>query len=565
MNPTRIFVIAAAMAPILVWSCVVQAAEIPSPDLSISTAIDRLLQESHDRAGIVPARRTDDRSLLRRTTLDLAGRIPTSAEIRAYEQDSASERQLRLVDRLMSAADYAIHLRNELDAMLSAGGNSPQEWKDYLLKACEENQPWDETFRELLAPDQNLDEQRGAAHFLKSRLNDLDDLTNDTSSLLLGVSINCAKCHDHPLVEDWKQDHYFGLQAFLAQTYQTRAGRLAERPPTELNFKTTSGVEKAARLMFLTGATVTAPEDKRTDEQKKADAEMVRNQREKEGLAPPAELEFSPRKEFVKLALDPANRTFMARSIINRTWARLMGRGLVHPVDQMHSGNPSNHPVLLDWLERDFIDHGFDLSRLIRGIVLSDAYARSSQWVYDTPAPPADQFAVAAIKPLTPQQLTVSLIIATMNPEKIPSSDFHEQGVDPNPWKSFRTELEKKASGTARLLEYPGENFQISVTEALLFNNAAQIQNNYLKSSDERLVNFLSNQWKAQQTQEDLHARSMDSLIQTSFEIVFTRRAEEDEVSMFRNYLLERNERLPEAFQQMLWAMITSPEFRFNY
>jgi hypothetical protein len=559
MSQTLRFMIAAVYGLLLFSGKVGYAAEMPAVDLPIPTAIDRLLADSHERMRIVPARRADDRTLLRRTTLDLAGRIPTPQEIVVYEQDSASERQSRLVDRLLAATDYAWHLRNELDAMLLSGGNSPQEWKEYLLQTSRANQPWDETFKDLITPNQEDQSKRGASHFLKSRVNDLDDLTNDTSSLLFGVSINCAKCHDHPLVEDWKQDHYYGLQAFFARTYQTKSQRLAEKPPAELTFKTTAGVEKPSRLMFLTGATVEEPSDPRTDDQKKADLEEVRLQREKDDQAPPVEPAFNPRAELVRLALQPENRTFMARSIINRTWARLMGRGLVHPVDQMHSGNPSNHPELLDWLERDFIGHGFDVKRLIRGIVLSDAYARSSQWLYAEPQPSPDDFAVALVRPLTPNQLASSLLVGTSSPDRF------QKAFDSGGWDELREQLEKQAAGTAKLFEYPGENFQVSVTEALLFNNAQRIENDYLRISQDRLAGYMQESLRPHDSGEQAGDGEIDAMIKTAFDVVFARHAQEDELQAFRHYFQDRGDRSPAAVQQMLWAMITSPEFRFNY
>ncbi len=92
----------------------------------------------------------------------------------------------------------------------------------------------------------------------------------------------------------------------------------------------------------------------------------------------PTPPKVSARARLVEVALEPGERDFFARSFVNRLWHRIFGVGLVMPLDQMHSENPASHPDLLRWLARDAIEHRYDLRRLIRGLVLSSAYARTS-------------------------------------------------------------------------------------------------------------------------------------------------------------------------------------------
>lgn len=521
--------------------------ELPSPDLPIAVVIDQQIDAGLSAKNIVPAVRVDDRGLLRRTTLDLAGRVPTLSELAEYEQQSPSERRERLIERLMESSDFAFHLRNEWDALLMPGRNSSGDWKEYLLRATRENRAWDAVFSEMLISKDDDADRRGALQFLKARSRDLDDMTNDTSSLFFGVSINCAKCHDHPLVDDWKQDHYFGLQSFFSRTYVTRSQRLAEKPWDEVKFKTTEGVEKTARFMFLSGAEVVEPVVERSEAQRKADNEEVKRQRDQDNVPPPPVPEFSPRLELVKLALAPENQSILARNIVNRTWAQFMGRGLVHPVDQLHSANPPSHPELLDWLERDFITHQFDVKRLIRGIVSSEAYARSSRWTQADTPPLAETFAVMPVRPLTPRQLSLSLNIATTHPER------HQHTLDLARWSPTREQLENQSNGFASLIEYPREHFQVSVTESLLFSNSQRVQNDYLRDGSDRLLHLLQ------------QAGSDDDAIRQAFEAVLTRLPDDEELELFRDYFAARTDRRTAALQQMLWAVLTSPEFRFNH
>ncbi len=148
----------------------------------------------------------------------------------------------------------------------------------------------------------------------------------------------------------------------------------------------------------------------------------------KEDNAPsPTKPQFSPREKLVEVALHSEDNRYFARNIVNRLWARMLGRGLVDPLDQMHSANVPSHPELLDWLTRDLVAHGYDLKRLLRGIALSQTYSRSSEWTSPGELPASSLFAVAKIKPLSPRQYGLSLSVASHNPTQWPTFDQAEQ------------------------------------------------------------------------------------------------------------------------------------------
>ena len=257
------------------------AAELPPPDRPIEQVIDEQVDAKLVEEKVAPAVPADDANFIRRVTLDLAGRIPSASEVRDYVQSTDPAKKTQLVDRLMASPDFAYHQRNEFDLMLMAGKGSG-EWRDWLLKALQESRPWPQVFRELMLAREDDANQKPALSFLKSRASNLDDLTNDTSKVFFGVSINCAKCHDHPLVLDWTQDHYFGMASFFNRTYLTKKNFLAERDDGSLKFRTTAGEEKQANLMFLTGAVVAEPAAELSEEQKKAIEEKQKADNEKE-------------------------------------------------------------------------------------------------------------------------------------------------------------------------------------------------------------------------------------------------------------------------------------------
>ena len=526
------------------------ADELLSPDRPMPEVIDHYVGAKLAADGVTPALAVGDEALVRRTTLDLAGRIPFVAEVRAYVESTDPAKRADLVDRLLAGPDFELHQRNELESMLvpdtADGRGGGDEFRDYLTAAARENRPWDRMFREMMLGDGEGESAKGAAGFLAKRAKSLDDMTNDVSRTFFGVSVNCAQCHDHPLVDDWKQDHYFGFQSFFARTYLTKRKTLAERSTGEVKFKTTGGEEKRAAFLFLTGAAVEEPAVERTKEELKAEEDEVKRQM-KEDVPPPAPPAFSPRAEFVELALKPENRHFFSRSIVNRVWARLMGRGLIDPLDQAHSANPPSHPELLDWLARDAESYGYDLRRLIRGIVLSDAYARESRWTGGGDAPYEDKYASFHPRALTPKQYGLSLVVASKDPEEFAKPRLPEE------WRKRREELEREADGYAREFEFPAAGFQVSIDEALLFSNGDRVQNDLLRDAGDRLVGHL----------KALPDRGAQ--VTAAFRAVLSRDPDADERAAFEGYLATREGRPVPALQQATWALMTCPELRFNH
>ena len=541
--PVILLFISCFLSPLVTQAAGLLPAETPIPE-----AIDHYVRLRLQTEQIKAAKPADDSTLLRRLTLDLAGRIPTAAEARDYTATQDPQKRDALIERLLASPDFAYHQRNELDVLLLARKKNDGNWRDYLLQATKENRSWDRIFREImLGQDGCKPEEDAALEFLKVRAKELDDMTNDTSRLFFGVSINCAKCHDHPLVDDWKQDHYFGFTSFFSRTYLTKQKLLAEKPKGEVKFKTTAGEEKKASIMFLTGTVIEEPVLEKTKQKRKKADKKDQKQSKDEKASSPKTPQFSPRAKLVEVALQDGDNRFFARSIVNRIWVRLLGRGLVDPLDQMHSENPASHPELLDWLSRDLITHQYDLKRLIRGIVLCETYSRSSRWEQDGEPPAGEYFAVAVPRPLSPRQYSLSLLIATANPETLPLD------MKPQEWSKRREQLENATNDWVDEFEIPGESFQISVNEALLISNSERMEKDLLRDSNDRLVGYLTG------------IEDQQKLIEKAFQVVLSRSPEPEELESFQVYLSKRDDRPLKGIQQIVWALISSPELRFNY
>lgn len=526
-----------------------RAADLLSASQPIESVIDHYVDNLIRTNDVQTAPQIDEQILIRRLTLDLAGRIPTTAELHAFVSSDAADRRTELVDRLLASPDFIDHHRNELQLLLEyPARRNDGDFGKYLRWAIEQNRPWDQMFRDMLAGDENDEYQKAALQFVKHRAKNLDDLTNDTAVLFFGVNVSCAKCHDHPLVEDWKQDHYYGMQSFFSRTFLTKKQGLGEKFYGDVKFTTTSGVEKQAKFMFLNGAVVEDGTPELDDESRKRYDELVKKLQREDNIEV-SYPEFRPRERLVETATHDDNDDFLSRNIVNRIWHRLMGRGIVDPPDQLHSENSPSHPELLNWLSRDLIEHGYDLKRLIRGIVLSETYSRSSEWDSAAEPPSAHYFAVAIPRPLSPRQYAMSLLIATRNP-----THWEQWLTKPaEDWKKERSGLEGAANGWASQFEIPGENFQVAVDEALFFSNNDRIENDLLRDSGDRLTGYLK------------ELDDPEAAITAAFEAVNSRTPTADERKAIASYLDSRNEDRTAAMKQVVWALLTGPELRFNH
>ncbi len=525
----------------------VKAQELLPPETEIVAAVDHYITEKLLSRSIQPRTMADHATVLRRTTLDLAGRVPTAKEFQWYFDQPETVRRDMLVDRLMRSPDFDFHLRNSLDELLLANRPHDGDFREYLLWAVRQKRPWEQMFRDMLTARQSDGAEKGATQFVSTRVQSLDDLTNDTAILFFGVNVSCAKCHDHPLVEAWKQDHFYGMQAFFNRTFMTRKNVISEKPFGEVKFKTTEGEEKTAKFMFLSGSVAEDKTPSFADVERKQLEQQIQKLERDENAGYLISASFSPRRELAELAILDDKERFLAKNIVNRTWLRLMGLGLVDPPDQMHEANPPSHPELLDWLTRDFVANGYELRRLIRGIALSQAYARSSEWTMDETPPAASTYAVAATKALTPRQLAASLLVAIRSTDNWPSPE------DSAAWNKQRIDLENQADGWSREFEQPGENFQVAVDEALFFSNNDRIMNDLLRDGGDRIVGKLK-------SIEDV-SESIEQLWIT----VLNRKPSDEELQTATTWMQRENIERLDALRSLTWALLAGPELRFNH
>jgi hypothetical protein len=180
-------------------------------------AVDRLLADHWKSLGIKPAKPVDDAELLRRATLDLCGRLPTTRELADLAADDRPDRRARLLRKLIESDESSLHLARVVDGWVQQRNAGDEAFVGWLRKSLDQRRGWDEIFRAMLVGPWDKDADKGAAKFLSKRVKNLDALTADSAQAFFGVDISCARCHDHPLVEQWKQKHYYGLAAIFGR------------------------------------------------------------------------------------------------------------------------------------------------------------------------------------------------------------------------------------------------------------------------------------------------------------------------------------------------------------
>jgi hypothetical protein len=344
--------------------------------------IDRLVSQQQ----LTEVAGADDLSFLRRINLDLAGRIPTVSEARAFAADASATKRATLIDRLLVSDEFPKQWATVLDVMFmerrSGKHVKTDEFRKWLSESLKANKPINKLCAELVAADGTPEKQRAASAFFLERAAEPNLMARETGRMFFGQDLQCAQCHDHPLIADYHQADYFGLYAFVSRTTifqpdKKKPALLAESAEGLAPFKS----------VFTARESLTQP--RLPDEGETADPFFEPGS--EYAVAPAKNVRqiprYSRREKLAELIGSGENRLFR-RNIANRIWAVMLGRGIVHPVDLHHSENPPSNPELLDLISEQFAGMDFNLRDFVRQIALSKAYqtsfARSSSTKSDS-------------------------------------------------------------------------------------------------------------------------------------------------------------------------------------
>ncbi len=390
------------------------------------TQLDKVLagENSKSKLKLVKTGRIDDLAFLRRLTVDLIGRIPSQAEIKAYQAWSPKERRQKLVDKLLQHPRFAdrwtVFFADMLRIRTNTSGGS--QWLAYVNRSIRNGVPYDVMAREMISANGKAN-QSPAVGFILGDDADAMALAGATAQVFMGIRISCAQCHDHPF-DDWKQREFYNFAAYFGKTtrvqsrftnsvYTTESNKMSVLwPPERKKPKTRTPVmpkfpfaidkpmvtpPHVARLRALreaqarAKASVADSGDSIDSLLDSADTSIGKKKKgpggidiEGDAIAQRKKLNVTSdlyrpselREQLSKMITDPYNRYF-SQSFVNRVWAQLLGRGIVIPLDDFSEYNTPSHPKTLSYLANEFVATGYDLRALIKMIVTSESYQRS--------------------------------------------------------------------------------------------------------------------------------------------------------------------------------------------
>jgi hypothetical protein len=408
-----------------------------------ATLLDAFILARLKNEGLQPSPPADRTALIRRACFDLTGLPPTPAEIASFVMDRSPDAWENLVERLLASPHYGERWgQHWLDVVrfsetdgFEYDTHRPDAWRyrDYVIRAFNNDKPYDRFLLEQLAGDEiapQEDEDVIAAGFNRlgplrknagnqevasSRNEELTEMTNIFGAAVLGVTIGCARCHDHKF-DPFRQSDYYRLQAYFAATHGNDVPRYTPEEQAAWKAKA-EPVER--EVMQLREAMKHAKEADQADFEKKLeDVEDkmppplpalfgvsddpakrtpihllargdYRNKGDAVGMRPPGVMlpdnapelppeTGNPRTMLAKWAIDPQN-PLTARVMVNRIWEYHFGRGIVAtPNDFGRMGERPTHPELLDYLANEFVSSGYSVKHIHRLILLSNAYRQSS-------------------------------------------------------------------------------------------------------------------------------------------------------------------------------------------
>ena len=319
--------------------------------------IDELVLKQLRRLNLKPSPVCSDEVFLRRAFIDTIGTLPTSSEVREFLADTSANRRDRLIESLLNRPEYVDYWTYRWSDLLLLNGtelrpeavNAYYTWiRDHVVA----NTPWDQFVRELVTS-KGSSFENGATNFYALHQSP-EEMAENVSQAFMGLSIGCAKCHNHPL-EKWTNDQYY---AFASLFSRVRAKGWGGEPRNGDGLRT---------LVTVSSGELVQPRTGKPQMPTPLDATPV-------AFDAPGD-----RREYLAEWLTSPENSMFARSVTNRVWKNYFGVGLVEQVDDMRASNPASNEELLAATARYLVDEEYNLKALMRTILQSETYQRESQ------------------------------------------------------------------------------------------------------------------------------------------------------------------------------------------
>lgn len=506
--------------------------------------IDALISDQLQQLNLAPSPVCSDEVFVRRVFLDTIGALPTASETQVFLAESASDKRVQLIDQLLQRSEFVDYWSYHWSDLLMLNGAllRPEAVKAYykwIAERVQKNVPWDDFVREIVTAKGGSFEN-GATNFYALHQTP-EDMAENVSQAFLGLSIGCAKCHNHPL-EKWTNDQYYGFANLFSRVRAKGWGGDSRNGDGKRTLVTVSSGEL---IQPRTG---------------KAQAPAALDQ-------PPISFDDSTdrRQHLADWLVSKENRLF-ARSITNRVWSKYMGVGLVEDVDDMRASNPASNEKLLSALAKYLVENDFDLKALMRQILISDAYQRSSQ---PTPQNKDDDRYYSRYYPrrlmaevMLDAVSSVTAVSTTFNKIEFPGADVRNTDFYPEGTRAIqlydsavRSYFLKTFGRNQRRITCECERSdEPSMVQVLHLSNGDTV-NSKLSAKDNRLQQLL-----------DSHPDDSVALIEELFLSGLSRKPSDQEQGELTSLLdAAEGEEKRELLEDIAWGMISSREFLFNH
>jgi hypothetical protein len=501
------------------------------PNPPESNFVDTHVFAKLKQMSISPSGLSEDYEFVRRAYLDCIGRMPTTAEAKAFLADKDPKKRERLIDTLVDTPEFADFwalkwadvLRSSRKTIQVKGSYGMQAWlRGHFLK----NTPMDKIVQEIITSNGNTYSNPPANYYRIAK--DPTALAETTAQLFLGVRMQCAKCHNHPF-ERWSQDDYYGMAAWFARVKTKPEPSIGTRQP---------GAVSAEVVYVGRDGEVNQP---RSGKQMKpryigtGDADVK-----------PGE----DRRAVLAVWLTSPENAFFSKSVVNRVWFHLMGKGIVDPVDDFRDSNPSCNDELLDALAKDFAGNKFDLKRLVKTIMKSRTYQLSAQ-PNDFNKDDNKYFSHAVTKLLTAEQLLDAICDFTAVPEKfagLPTGTRATQLPDGEVNHPFLKAFGQPARELACECERESDG---NLAQALQLINGPTV-NEKVRNANNRLGKLLTAKMKDDEILSELYYAALG------------RAPFDDEKQIALDHVAKREDKR-KAWEDVVWALINTREFLFRH
>ena len=499
--------------------------------------IDEIVFNKLKLVGMPASEVCDDATFIRRVTLDLAGRLPSLEETRAFLADAGPSKRDLLIDRLLESPDYADYFANKWAALLRNKRGQPTHQRGnyafhaWIRDALVANKPYDQFAREVLAASGDIASNPPVAWYRQVTTASMQ--LEDTAQLFLGTRLQCAQCHHHPY-EKWSQNDYYSFSAFFSQ--------VARKP----------GSQAGEEVIYHRRGNASAVNKKNSNTVKPA------------GLgAAPMDLapDDDPRHALADW-LSAKDNPFFAHTLANRYWKHFFNRGLVEPEDDMRETNPPVNPELLDALARYFVASKYDMKQFIRSLCQSKTYQLSS---VPNKFNAADKHNFSRYYP---KRLSAEVLFDAVNGLTKSGGGFAGLPTDTRavqlPDNSF--------NASSYFLTVFGRPDSSSACECERSMDASLAQSLHLLNSRDIQDKLASNTGRAALLVAD--SRPDDEKLRELYLLAFARQPDTGELSLAREHLLKQPKDKEgkvvqadarKAYEDVIWALFNTKEFLFNH